>query len=301
MVMPGRSFSSPSYRYGFNGQEKDDEVSGSGNTMTAEFWEYDTRLGRRWNKDLAISVDGSPYVCLHNSSLQYIDPNGNDPIDPRTGQEYVIDLWNGICLRACYENNPKGDARLYERTQSALRKFIFGSGKNNFDSPIFGTERQDHIASRLSDGANKFLSSHYDKETNEGLLYTAPQLDNFTQAAFSGSYIFVDNVNAEHWGYFDKTQFNVITVTDNEISEIVNFKREINYNPFSESTRYDINYVTTFQKSVSELKTETDKNGVTRKYRIITTTETTQYYKNNLPDTDHIEYNKYERKEYESN
>jgi hypothetical protein len=40
------------YGFAFNGQEKDDEVSGAGNTMTAEFWEYDTRLGRRWNVDL---------------------------------------------------------------------------------------------------------------------------------------------------------------------------------------------------------------------------------------------------------
>ena len=39
------------YRYGFNGQEKDNEVYGEGNSYTAEFWEYDPRLGRRWNCD----------------------------------------------------------------------------------------------------------------------------------------------------------------------------------------------------------------------------------------------------------
>jgi hypothetical protein len=33
------------YRYRFNGQEGDDEIAGIGNIMTAEFWEYDTRLG----------------------------------------------------------------------------------------------------------------------------------------------------------------------------------------------------------------------------------------------------------------
>jgi hypothetical protein len=47
--MPGRQFNANAYKYGFNGMEKDDEVSGTGNTMTAEFWEYDTRLGKRWN------------------------------------------------------------------------------------------------------------------------------------------------------------------------------------------------------------------------------------------------------------
>ena len=39
------------YRFGFNGQEKVDEIAGAGNHTTAEFWEYDTRLGRRWNRD----------------------------------------------------------------------------------------------------------------------------------------------------------------------------------------------------------------------------------------------------------
>jgi hypothetical protein len=51
MLMPGRKYNSNAYRWGFNGQEKDDEVYGSGNLNTAMFWEYDTRLGRRWNVD----------------------------------------------------------------------------------------------------------------------------------------------------------------------------------------------------------------------------------------------------------
>ena len=39
------------YRYGFNGQEKSDEIKGEGSSYTAEFWEYDPRIGRRWNID----------------------------------------------------------------------------------------------------------------------------------------------------------------------------------------------------------------------------------------------------------
>lgn len=33
------------YSFSFNGQERDDEIAGEGNIITAEFWEYDTRLG----------------------------------------------------------------------------------------------------------------------------------------------------------------------------------------------------------------------------------------------------------------
>jgi hypothetical protein len=35
------------YRYGFNGQERTDELKGAGNHYTAPFWEYDPRLGEK--------------------------------------------------------------------------------------------------------------------------------------------------------------------------------------------------------------------------------------------------------------
>jgi hypothetical protein len=51
--MPERSINSAGAgaRFGFNGQENVNEVSGVGNHNSALFWEYDTRLGRRWNLD----------------------------------------------------------------------------------------------------------------------------------------------------------------------------------------------------------------------------------------------------------
>lgn len=66
------------YRFGFNGQEKDDEVAGSGNNNTAKYWEYDTRLGRRWNIDPVVKVSQSSYACLGNNPIIKIDVNGND-------------------------------------------------------------------------------------------------------------------------------------------------------------------------------------------------------------------------------
>jgi RHS repeat-associated protein len=77
MQMKERSFSSSSYRFGFNGQEKDDEVSGAGNIMTAEFWEYDSRLGRRWNTDPIDFAWISPYSVFRDNPILYIDKKGN--------------------------------------------------------------------------------------------------------------------------------------------------------------------------------------------------------------------------------
>jgi len=66
------------YRYGFNGQEQDNEITGSGNHNTAEFWEYDTRVGRRWNVDPVTKPGESSYMVLSNSPIWKIDPSGDD-------------------------------------------------------------------------------------------------------------------------------------------------------------------------------------------------------------------------------
>ena len=76
MLLEGRNWEGGSeYRYGFNTQEQDDEVYGNGNLNTAEFWEYDTRLGRRWNVDPKGQFD-SKYVSFGNNPLNGIDYDG---------------------------------------------------------------------------------------------------------------------------------------------------------------------------------------------------------------------------------
>jgi RHS repeat-associated protein len=78
--MPSRSFSASSYRYGFGGHEKVDEVSGSGNTVDMGDRWLDVRLGRTPSIDSkAGKYPGiSPYAYAVNSPLSVIDPDGND-------------------------------------------------------------------------------------------------------------------------------------------------------------------------------------------------------------------------------
>lgn len=77
-VIPGRNFTpSNGYRYGFNGQEKEDEVAGEGNSYTAEYWQYDSRLGRRWNIDPVTVPYESPYGAFRNNPIMLSDPNGD--------------------------------------------------------------------------------------------------------------------------------------------------------------------------------------------------------------------------------
>ena len=72
------------YRYGFNGMEKDDEVNGiTGSSYTAEYWQYDSRLGRRWNRDPVIKPWESPYATFRNNPIFFIDPSGLDGVNPQ--------------------------------------------------------------------------------------------------------------------------------------------------------------------------------------------------------------------------
>jgi len=67
-----------SYRYGYNGMEKDDEAFGNGNSYTTEFRQYDPRLGRWKSLDplAANAPSWNPYRFAFNNPLTYTDMNG---------------------------------------------------------------------------------------------------------------------------------------------------------------------------------------------------------------------------------
>ncbi len=46
MLVPNRNYQSPEYRYGFQGQEKDDEIKGIGNSLNYKYRMHDPRIGR---------------------------------------------------------------------------------------------------------------------------------------------------------------------------------------------------------------------------------------------------------------
>ena len=96
MPMPGRSFSSNQYRYGFNGMEKDDEMGkGDGNSYDFGARIYDPRLGR-W-----LAVDPltkkyphlSPYNFVTNNPIIFVDPDGRIiKVATKDGQKQTIKI-----------------------------------------------------------------------------------------------------------------------------------------------------------------------------------------------------------------
>jgi RHS repeat-associated protein len=96
MLINDRRFTSGgAYRYGFNGQEKSTEVGSD--DYTAQFWEYDSRIERRWNVDPITKAWESGYVCFDNNPVLEIDPQGLDgtPYKVKKGETLT-----GIAKRA---------------------------------------------------------------------------------------------------------------------------------------------------------------------------------------------------------
>ena len=81
------SVDSDSYRYGFNGMEKDDEVKGEGNSYDFGARMYDNRIGRFFSQDPKIKEFSSmsPYLISVNNPVIYYDKHGMGPIITITG------------------------------------------------------------------------------------------------------------------------------------------------------------------------------------------------------------------------
>ncbi len=82
--LAGRTFSSESYRYRFNGKENDSETHGDGNSLDFGARIYDVRLGRFFSIDLLSSCfpNESHFSFAGNNPNYYIDFNGLYKIHP---------------------------------------------------------------------------------------------------------------------------------------------------------------------------------------------------------------------------
>ncbi|NHN27973.1 hypothetical protein FIA58_020025 [Flavobacterium jejuense] len=78
MTLPSRTSSSTAYRYGFQGQEKDDELKGEGNSLNYTFRMHDPRVGRFFATDPLTKEypELTPYQFASNSVIDMIEIEG---------------------------------------------------------------------------------------------------------------------------------------------------------------------------------------------------------------------------------
>ena len=83
MLVPNRNYQSPEYRYGFQGQEKDDEIKGPGNSLNYTFRMHDPRVGR------FLSLDPLSKKYPWNSSYAFSENRVIDGVELE-GLEFTI-------------------------------------------------------------------------------------------------------------------------------------------------------------------------------------------------------------------
>jgi RHS repeat-associated protein len=83
-LVPNRHGSSTSYRYGFQGQEKDDEIKGEGNSLNYEYRMHDPRVGRFFSRDpLELEYPWySPYSFGGNKVIRFVELEGLEEKNP---------------------------------------------------------------------------------------------------------------------------------------------------------------------------------------------------------------------------
>ena len=78
MFVPQRNYQSPAYRYGFQGQEKDDEIKGFGNSINYKYRMHDPRVGRFFAVDplTAKYPHYTPYSFSGNKVIAFVELEG---------------------------------------------------------------------------------------------------------------------------------------------------------------------------------------------------------------------------------
>lgn len=82
MLLPGRHGNTSDYRYGFQGQEMDNEVKGEGNSVNYKFRMHDPRIGRFFAVDPLIKKYPaySPYSFSGNKVIAYTELEGEEEV-----------------------------------------------------------------------------------------------------------------------------------------------------------------------------------------------------------------------------
>ena len=91
MTMPGRSYNSADYDYGFNGKRNDNEIKGIGNSVDFGARLYDPRIGRFLSLDpLAMKYpDISSYAFVADNPIMFKDGDGRVIVDPKNDRPIV--------------------------------------------------------------------------------------------------------------------------------------------------------------------------------------------------------------------
>jgi len=155
-VTPGRSFTSESYRYGYQSSEKDDEISGSGNSYSTYFRELDTRLAKWWGIDPKFKPEESPYASMANNPMWFTDILGDD-----------LDVGKNEQSRKDIRSLATGDNQKYIKVDDQTGKVTLDFGEMNKEdvAKVLKKDEGLNLINDLTTSPKKFYYSAAEVET----------------------------------------------------------------------------------------------------------------------------------------
>jgi RHS repeat-associated protein len=129
-LVPGLNTNTDEYRFGFNGMEKDDEVSGNGNQYDYGFRIYNPRIARFLSVDpLTANYPWyTPFQFAGNKPIKFIDLDGLEEADPErknSAMQAVLD----------FENDESIEGKQYKAIRYLNKNEIVGYLKSRLKDP----------------------------------------------------------------------------------------------------------------------------------------------------------------------
>lgn len=192
MLQPDRHWSSDSYRYGYNGKEKDDEIKGKGTSYDYGARMYDPRVGRWMSRDplFAIEPGWTPYRAFFDNPLIYIDSDGERE---RRALKWAVDNLRGI------PSYGSADKFVLTKVPNNIvcNEVVFWSYRNIMGDP-YGQAKFERQRGDLYNWFNKGKDGTANLSIRRRLIHgTGKQKDNFTSEdllkAEMGDVLFMGN------------------------------------------------------------------------------------------------------------
>jgi RHS repeat-associated protein len=182
MLVPNRHGSSESYRYGFQGQEKDDEVKGEGNSYDFGARMYDSRIGRWFSTDPkeVLLPHFSTYAFSLNDPINVIDPDGEFPIliNGKVGDDSEranTKYWDPALI-----------ATIARETGYQPNEFMFVDG----DKGVWSSTRQEAGAAQAKMDAQKIWNKMKESVNEDGQITEQLQIVSHSRgSAYGASYM----------------------------------------------------------------------------------------------------------------
>ncbi len=198
MLVPNRHYSTPAYRYGFQGQEKDDELKGEGNSINFTYRMHDPRVGRffaldplakvfHWNSPYAFSenrvidafeLEGAESVLMHGTLMPgqkaydlWEVPHMREFAKEMTGNSHHVDgRWNG--------RGESPTLRIEAANKIADRIIKYRIKNNLVNEPIFilGHSNGGNVGIEVVNALNRYYQVEEELSYDRGVKFVKPQI-----------------------------------------------------------------------------------------------------------------------------